>query len=66
MPEFSAISAQTNEKIPLPKDIVWNGIQLKDDELILYITEEGEYQYITNKPFNEDKLYKIIIFDYSN
>ena len=65
IPQFSAVSVQTNEPIDLPYNIVWKGIQLDDDELILYINEEGEQQMITARPFDEEKYYKIILFDYS-
>ncbi len=65
MPQFSAISAKTNEEIPLPANVVWNGIRLDEDQCIVYITEDNEFQYITSSPFDENKMYRIIIFDYS-
>ena len=65
MPEFTAISAETNEPVDLPNKIVWDGIQLQEDEAIVYINEEGEKQIITSRPFNEDKAYRVILFDYS-
>jgi len=45
---------------------VWDGIQLQEDEAIVYINEEGEKQIITSRPFNEDKAYRVILFDYSS
>lgn len=66
IPEFSAISAKTNQEIELPKNVVWSSIRLEDDQLILYISEEGEFQYITKLPFDEEKMYKVILFDYSS
>lgn len=64
-PEFSAISAATKEKIPLPNIITWESLTLAEDEIIVYITETGEVQYVTTRPFDENKQYKIILFDYS-
>jgi hypothetical protein len=66
IPQFSAVSAETNAPIPLPRNIVWDGITLDPDELIVYINEKGEYEYITTHPFDENKQYRIIIFDYSS
>lgn len=65
MPEFTAISAETNKPVDLPNRLVWDGIQLQEDEAIVYINEEGEKQIITSRPFNEDKAYRVILFDYS-
>lgn len=65
-PEFLAVSAKTNQPIGLPENVVWNGIQLGSDELIVYITEKGEQQFITTHPFDENKYYKVILFDYSS
>jgi hypothetical protein len=65
-PEFLAVSTKTNEPIDLPNTIVWNGIQLGSDELIVHITEKGEQQFITTHPFDENKYYKVILFDYSS
>jgi hypothetical protein len=64
-PEFLAVSATTNTPIDLPTNVVWNGVQLGSDELIVYITEKGERQFITTQPFDENKYYKVILFDYS-
>jgi hypothetical protein len=66
IPPFLAISAETNKPLNLPKNIIWDGITLGSDELIVYINEKGEHEYITTLPFDENKLYKIIIFDYSS
>jgi len=45
--------------------VVWDGIQLEDDEMILYVTEEGEQQIVTTRPFDDEAYYKVILFDYS-
>ena len=65
IPEFSAISTKTNKPVDLPTKIVWDGIQLDSDEMILYIDEKGEQQIITTHPFDDEKYYKVILFDYS-
>lgn len=64
-PEFSAISTTTNKPVDLPSKVVWDGIQLEDDEMILYVTEEGEQQIVTTRPFDDEAYYKVILFDYS-
>jgi hypothetical protein len=65
VPEFSAISAKTNEPVDLPKDLVWESLQLDEDEAVVYVDEKGEKQIITTQPFDEDKYYRVILFDYS-
>lgn len=64
MPEFSVLSAP-NSKLDLPNNVVWKGIQLQADEVLLYITEKGEKHIITSHPFDENSYYKIILVDES-
>lgn len=64
IPQFSAISAKTNEPIDLPKSILWKSVLLDDDEAIVYIDEKGEKSIVTSRPFDDEKYYKIIIYDY--
>lgn len=65
-PPFLAISSKTNEPVDIPDNIVWKTIQLDDDEMIIYIDEKGEQSFITTRPFNEEKYYRVILFDYSS
>jgi hypothetical protein len=65
IPEFSVVSDQ-DKPIKLPNSIIWNGIQLSDDQVIIYINEEGSREYISKLPFDDNKYYReIILFDYS-
>ncbi len=63
IPEFLAISDQNN--FDLPNDVTWKSINLANDELVIYITPNGETRIVTSSPFNDNTYYKITIMDYS-
>jgi len=63
IPEFLAVSDKT--ELDLPNEIIWKVTTLLEDEVIVYITKKGEQQFITTHPFDDSKMYTVILFDYS-
>lgn len=63
IPEFLALSDKG--QLDLPNQVIWKGIQLDEDELIIYIDEKGEQSMVTQSPFDDEKFYRVTVIDHS-
>lgn len=55
---------QKSEVERLPEMVLWQTALLTDDELLVYIADDGATHYITTKPFESEKKYQVLILNH--